>query len=243
MSPPRHNPKRAKGKTYDVKEEGDPPEKYKYKRSKTPIWMAIAFVGISLFVVFLIVQTFTPRDIEVIEKNDRVLMSYQVYTSEDAWYNESDLVISVSTEWVNVISRYDGNITGDLVLGLYNEIIGKSAPFSNAILLSACVDNNKDEYHDPSESGDNPIYALSYGIESLDGVLLFNKSIVIEYTIHSIQKANITESVASSGKKIRPIQTKNLKDVNNLGFEIFFFYPVDIVCQTFNLLGTIYDFI
>jgi len=179
----KRNPKRSKEETYNNKEEPLPPKKYIYRKSRTSIWMVLIFLAISGILIIAIFITFTPRETEIIEKYDLVLLNYSIWEEENHDYNP---VIEIYNATLNISSRYDENTENGLILGFYNELLGKSVGYSRAFNINATVDLDKDGIDDVTNKD-----ALGYGFPEEDGIL-FNSTIIINYKILAIQKANAT---------------------------------------------------
>lgn len=178
----KRNPKRSKEKTYDTKEESKPPKKYIYRKSRTSIWMVLIFLAISGILIVAIFITFTPRETETIEKYDLVLLNYSIWAEENHDYNP---VIQMYNATLNISSRYDENVEDGLILGFYKELLGKSVGYGRTFNISATVDLDKNGIDDVTYKD-----ALGYGFPE-DG-LLYNRTIIINYKILVIQKANAT---------------------------------------------------
>ena len=181
----KHNPKRSKEKIDDTKEEPLPPKKYVYRKSRTSIWMVLIFLAISGILIIAIFITFTPRETETIEKYDLVLLDYTIWAEENHDYNYSNPVIQIYNTTLNVSSRYDENVEDGLILGFYNELLGKSVGHGRTFNINITIDLDKDGIDDISNKD-----ALGYGFPE-DG-LLYNRTIMINYKILAIQKANAT---------------------------------------------------
>ncbi len=182
----KRNPKRSKEETYNNKEEPSPPKKYVYRKSRTSIWMVLIFLVISGILIIAIFITFTPRETEIIEKYDLVLLDYTIWAEENHDYNYSNPVIKMYNATLNVSSRYDEDAEEGFILGFYNELLGKSVGYGRTFNISATVDLDEDGIDDVTNKD-----ALGYGFPG-DGLLLYNRTIIINYKILAIQKANAT---------------------------------------------------
>ena len=181
----KRNPKRSKEETYNNKEEPLPPKKYVYHKSRTSIWMVLVFLAISGILIITIFITFTPRETETIEKYDLVLLNYSIWAEENHDYNYSNPVIEIYNATLNVSSRYNENAQDGLILGFYNELLGKSVGYGRTFNINATVDLDKDGIDDLTNMD-----ALGYGF--LEDGLLYNTTIIINYKILAIQKPNAT---------------------------------------------------
>lgn len=181
----KRNPKRSKEETYNNKEEPLPPKKYAYRKSRTSIWMVLIFLAISGILIIAIFITFTPRETEIIENYDLVLLDYTIWAEENYDYNYSNPVIEMYNATLNVSSRYDEDAEDGLILGFYNELLGKSVGHGRTFNIDVSIDLDKDGIDDVTNND-----ALGYGFPE-DG-LLYNKTIMINYKILAIQKANAT---------------------------------------------------
>ena len=181
----KRNPKRSKEKIDDTIEEPLPPKKYVYRKSRTSIWMVLIFLAISGILIIAIFITFTPRETETIEKYDLVLLDYTIWVEENHDYNYSNPVIQIYNTTLNVSSRYDENVEDGLILGFYNELLGKSVGHGRTFNINVTIDLDKDGIDDVTNKD-----ALGYGFPE-DG-LLYNRTIIINYKILALQKANAT---------------------------------------------------
>jgi hypothetical protein len=184
MTPPRRNPKRAKGKTYDVDEPPEQPPKLVYRKSRTRIWMILIFVGIVGILSVLLFITLNPPEVDIIEQYDVAKLEYFVWTEENYDNDRTKVSISNYSMIVNVTTRYDNKVDGGLIKGFYDEILGKTVGYQKILWLNRTVDLDKDGKDDYTGYD-----AKSYGFPE-DGEL-FNKTIVISYRILTIQKSGI----------------------------------------------------
>ena len=119
-----------------------------------------------------------------VEKNDSVRLDYIVWVSDedenyDALNPELDAIL-----WINVIPVTENESTG-LILGLYNNLLGKKINFDSGLLwLNKCIDQDRNGIDDSTGQ-----VALTYG-NSTD--LYFNTCLMIQFRILDIQKYNPT---------------------------------------------------
>ena len=184
----KRNPKRSKSETYDTKEKSKSSKKYVSRKSRTSIWMIFIFIAVTGIIVIMILFTFTPKEIIVVEKNDVIELDYRIWTYENFQidpYNSSLIFEEKYNATLKVYSRYEENATDGLILEFYNKILGESVGASETFNIGATIDIDKDGIDDTT-GGD----ALGYGFPEDQ---LFNTSIVIYYKILAIQKSNNTE--------------------------------------------------
>jgi hypothetical protein len=217
----KHNPKRSKRKTSEEEEEYSPPKKSAYDKSRTTIWMIFIFIAVSGIVILMIFITYNPRERIIVEDHDVINIDYTIWKQENNTYNYSNPFIVVNNALLNVTSRYEENITDGLILGFYNELLGKTALFSKTFSINATVDIDKDGIDDIKKQD-----ALGYGFPEDE---LFNTSIIISYKILAIQKWNQSAVGISLEKNIR-LSQNYIKNLKKLGFQIFCFNIINIIC-------------
>jgi len=197
----KRNPKRSKSETYDTKEKSKSSKKYVSRKSWTSIWMIFIFIAVTGIIVIMILFTFTPKEIIVVEKNDIIELDYRIWTYENFQidpYNSSLIFEEKYNATLKVYSRYEENATDGLILEFYNKILGESVGASETFNIGATVDIDKDGIDDTTE-GD----ALGYGFPEDQ---LFNTSIVIYYKILAIQKSNNTGVLISIEQQLNKFQ-------------------------------------
>ncbi len=181
----KRNPKRSKSETYDTKEKSESSKKYVSRKSRTSIWMIFIFIAVTGIIVIMILFTFTPKEIVVVEKNDVIELDYRIWIYENFQidpFNSSLIFEEKYNATLKVYSRYEVNTKDGLILEFYNKILGESVGASETFNIGATVDIDKDGIDDTT-GGD----ALGYGFPEDQ---LFNTSIVIYYKILAIQKSN-----------------------------------------------------
>ncbi|MFX1281126.1 MAG: hypothetical protein ACFFA3_17380 [Promethearchaeota archaeon] len=135
-----------------------------------------AIIAVIVIISFLFINIPSVK----VEKYDSVRLEYTVWLSdEDENYNafnpELDTVL-----WVKVIPITENDTTG-LMLGLYNNLLGKKVQFDSGLIwLNKCIDQNRDGIDDNTGQ-----IALSYG-NSTD--LYFNTCLMIQFKVLDIEK-------------------------------------------------------
>ena len=143
----------------------------------------IAPVIIFLTVVLVIAFFYSIPGSIRIQKYDSVKIDYQVWESdEDENYNVLNPILD-TTLWITMISITDNYSTG-LILGLYNNLLGKELFFESGLLwLNKCIDQDRNGSDDITGN-----IALTYGNSS---DLYFNTPLMIEFKVLGIQKADL----------------------------------------------------
>lgn len=178
----KHNPKlsekakRGKQKkpikrAYEVEEEYQNYARY---------YMAIIALIVFIIIALLFIIRFSSNP-ERVEKYDLVKLDYEIYTLEE-YENHEDPSIKKTNKWVNVCSRYDDNCKDGLILGFYNNLLGKKVgDVLNYELFEKCVDKDKDGKDDIT--GED---ALSYGFPEDK---LYDTDIVLWFKVLEINKS------------------------------------------------------
>jgi len=194
-------------------------KKYHLKTIIPVIVFCLIFV--SLIMIF-------SNDTNNIEKYDDVKIEYTVWVSnEDEDYNPLNPILD-TTIWVIMIPITDNSSTG-LILGLYNNLIGKGLYFESGLIwLNRCIDQNRDGIDDFTGN-----LALTYGNSS---DLYFDTSLMIQFKVLDIQKGSGTP-IDWSGF----IQFFQLLS-DKLLFNIKIIFPVLLLSSTI-LLTFMVDFI
>jgi len=122
---------------------------------------------------------FIPAPITV-GKYDTVEMDYTVWESDEAETYDQFNPVFDATVWITMIPITENDTTG-LVLGLYNNLLGKGKYYESGLVwLNKCIDQNRDGIDD--NTGEP---ALTYG-NSTDQY--FDTCLMIQFTILDIQK-------------------------------------------------------
>ena len=116
-----------------------------------------------------------------IQKYDSVKIQYAAWESDERKnYNVLDPLYD-DTIWVTMVPITENDTTG-LILGLYDNLLGKGISFESGLLwLDKCIDQDRNGIDDLTGA-----VALSYGNSS---DLYFNTSLMIEFKVLGIQKA------------------------------------------------------
>lgn len=194
-------------------------KKYHLKTIIPVIIFCLIFV--SLIMIF-------SNDSRIVEKYDDVKIEYIVWVSnEDEDYNPLNPILD-TTIWVIMIPITDNSSTG-LILGLYNNLIGKGLYFESGLIwLNRCIDQNRDGIDDFTGN-----LALTYGNSS---DLYFNTCLMIQFKVLDILKGSGTP-IDWSGF----IQFFQLLS-DKLLFNIKIIFPVLLLSSTI-LLTFMVDFI
>ena len=119
-----------------------------------------------------------------IQKYDTVEIQYTAWESDERKnYNELDPLYD-DTIWVTMVPITENDTTG-LILGLYDNLLGKGISFESGLLwLDKCIDQDRNGIDDLTGA-----VALSYGNSS---DLYFNTPLMIEFKVLGIQKASLS---------------------------------------------------
>jgi len=144
-------------------------------------------IAVIVIIIFVSTSLFFNIPTVNVEKYDSIKIDYTVWESdEDENYDELSPLIDVEI-WVTMIPVTENDSTG-LMLGLYNNLLGKSISFDSGLVwLDKCIDQNRDGIDD---STGQP--ALTYG-NSTDQY--FNTCLMMRFKILDIEKYSSSASL------------------------------------------------
>jgi hypothetical protein len=156
---------------------------------KNRLKLIISIIGIT-FIISIIISGFFIFNREgpvVIERQDNVNIDYTVWESNNNRdYNPLTPILDTEL-WITMIPITENETTG-LILGLYNNLLGKQLYYESGLLwLDRCIDQDRDGIDDIT--GDP---ALTFGNSS---DLYFDTCLMIEFKVLDIQKASINQEV------------------------------------------------
>jgi len=145
----------------------------------------ISSIGIGVILISIITGFIIFSDTSnVIQKYDEVKIEYTVWESDEGEDYDPLNPILDAPLWVIMIPITENSSIG-LILGLYNNLIGKGLYFESGLMwLNKCIDQNRDGIDDIT--GDP---ALTYGNSS---DLYFNTCLMIQFKVLDILKGSGT---------------------------------------------------
>ena len=148
----------------------------------------IILISVALAVVIIVI--FARPIPERVTKFDKVQIEYTMWESDERMlYSYSDPIFN-ETLWVRMIP-ITKNQTDGLILGLYNNLLGKKLHHeSDIIWLNSCIDQNRDGIDDITNKP-----ALTYG-NSTDEY--FNIPLMIQFKVLEIQKTPESPGILDS---------------------------------------------
>jgi len=156
----------------------------KKKRSLLRLFfVSIVLIGIILAVVVGPIP-------EKVRKNDNVQIDYTMWESDKRMFYSYSNPILNETLWVQMVP-ITKNHTDGLILGLYNNLLGKELYHESEIIwLDSCIDQDRDGIDDVTNGT-----ALTYGNSS---DLYFNTPLMIQFTVLDIQKTSKSPGILHS---------------------------------------------
>ena len=155
-------------------------------RSRTKIIVLVVLVCgvlLSLFIVNAIL--FTQGKPNTVEKYDTVKIDYTVWESNSLRTYDTLNPLFDDILWVTIVPITENDTIG-LILGLYNNLLGKRMHYeSDLIWLDKCIDENRDGIDDITNAT-----ALSYG-NSTDQY--YNTCLMIQFQVLDIKKGPETQ--------------------------------------------------
>ena len=140
-------------------------------------------ITVSIFGAILFGNNFSSSTKTVVERYDLVTIDYQMWESDYAKsYNSLNPILNEILV-ITTIPLTENPEKG-IILGLYNNIIGKGVYYESSLIwLDKCIDQNRDGIDDFTGKP-----ALTYG-NSTDQY--FNMCLMIKFKVLSIQKNSI----------------------------------------------------
>ncbi len=145
---------------------------------------------ISVVLVVVIIAIFARPIPEKVRKYDNVQIHYTIWESDARMlYSYSDPIYN-ETLWVRMIP-ITKNQTDGLILGLYNNLLGKKLHYkSDIIWLNSCIDQERDGIDDITNKP-----ALTYGNSTDES---FNTPLMIQFKVLDIQKTPESPGILDS---------------------------------------------
>ena len=176
--------------------------KIKRKSAHTQQYHLKTVIPIVIIVIFIftgyVISIVTESDYSIsIEKYDSIKIDYTVWESDERrTYNVLNPLVD-TVLWVTLIPITENDTTG-LILGLYNNLIGKELSYQSRLMwLDRCIDEDRDGIDDIT--GDP---ALSYGNFS---DLYYNTSLMIQFKVLGIQKADDSQQFPNINTEVRTV--------------------------------------